>query len=71
MVSIPAVEHAYDVVLLNPEHISTGRVSLRAAYFVEDGSYTLFKDRGHAVVAALRTDLVVFVTRERAVEFAD
>lgn len=36
---------------------------VEAAYFQESGSYTLFKDDVHVVVAAFKTDLVSQVRR--------
>lgn len=38
--------------------------AVEAAYLVEEGRYTLFKDRRHAIVAAFRTDYVVRVRRD-------
>jgi hypothetical protein len=35
-----------------------------AAYFVEDGSYTLFKDSTHAVVGAFQTGIVLLILRQ-------
>lgn len=43
-----------------------GNYHLTAAYFVEDGAYTLFKDSGHAVVEAFRTDTVLRISRGTA-----
>lgn len=37
---------------------------VHAAYLVEEGRYTFFKDRRHAVVAAFLTDYVVRVKRD-------
>lgn len=34
-----------------------------AAYFVEEGPYTFFKDADHKVVYAVRTDYVVSIRR--------
>lgn len=37
--------------------------ALRASYFQEQGSFLLFKDAGHVVVEAFRTETVVRVVR--------
>ena len=39
----------------------TGMV--KAAYFMEEGAFTLFKDSGHAVVLAVRTAFLIKVER--------
>lgn len=36
---------------------------IEASYFQEQGVYTLFKDAGHVVVEAYKTDLVTRVVR--------
>lgn len=36
---------------------------VHASYFQEQGVYTLFKDSGHLVVEALKTELVVRIVR--------
>lgn len=41
---------------------------LTAAYFVEDGTYTVFKDSTHAAVEAFRTDTVLRITRGSAAD---
>lgn len=37
--------------------------AITAAYFQEQGAYTVFKDTEHAVVEAFRTDLVTRIVR--------
>lgn len=37
---------------------------VEAAYLVEEGRYTVFKDRHHAVVAAFLTDYVMRIRRD-------
>lgn len=44
-------------------HSVVGSTDVTASYFVEEGSFTLFKNQRHAVVAAFRTELVIGVTR--------
>lgn len=36
---------------------------IEASYFQEQGVYTLFKDSGHVVVEALKTELVTRIVR--------
>lgn len=49
---------------------SSFNAHLEASYFVEDGSYTLFKDTRHGAVEAFRTDSVIRITRGSAIDDA-
>jgi hypothetical protein len=53
-------EYLYRVTLAEPYSFD----EFRAAYFQEQGSFTIFKDAAHAVVSAYQTGLVVGVVRE-------
>lgn len=67
MPAINAPEYAFDIVMMKAGSLTESySVQLTAAYFVEDGSYTLFKDKTHAVTAAFKTDFMVFATRGAA-----
>lgn len=61
----PLLDHT--VLHLQLGSSDTAEYHVLAAYFVEDGSYTMFKDGSHAVVAAFKTSAVVLISRERAV----
>lgn len=60
---MPALLSEYRFQVLNPATPGTQYGTVRAAYFAEDGAYTLFKDAGHANVLALRSDYVVSIER--------
>lgn len=55
--------HPHTVMQIIPESMETIRCRLMAAYLTESGSYTLFKDSGHDVVAAFQTALVTRIER--------
>lgn len=63
---MPLSLYGYELTYLPPvsssflEPRSTG---VSAAYFVEEGPYTFFKDADHKVVYAVRTDYVVSIRR--------
>lgn len=64
MPAVSAPEYVFDVVMLKAGALTESySMPLTAAYFVEDGSYTLFKDKTHAVIAAFKTDFMVFAMR--------
>lgn len=66
---LPSYE--FVVVLASPVEMSMEDRTVTSAYFQEERSYTLFKDAGHAVVAAFKTDSVIQVLRaEKPVEHA-
>lgn len=53
----------WTVEMLSPVKPEIQWAEVDAAYCQEERSYTLFKDAGHAVVAAYRTEFVVRVLR--------
>lgn len=65
---VPATTRLYDftVTFVSLDGMRND-VPLQAAYFVEDHSYTLFKDKWHGVVDAFRTDSVIRIKRGTAV----
>ena len=63
MASVPAPMHSYTYQLYSPADGTSIMGKTDAAYFVEEGAFTLFKDSGHAVVLAVRTDFLVMVER--------
>jgi hypothetical protein len=63
-------EWDYAVHVMDPFSMSLEVVDgIEAAYFQQDGALLLFKDAGHTVVQAFRTDLVSRVVR--GVELVD
>lgn len=57
-------EWDYSVYVMNPFSMTLEVVGdVEAAYFQQDGALLLFKDAGHTVVQAFRTDLVSRVVR--------
>lgn len=48
---------------LDPHTAMQNVYTTEAAYFVEDGTYTLFKGADHSVVAAYKTDIVTAIQR--------
>lgn len=57
-------EWDYTVYVMNPFSMTLEVVEdVEAAYFQQDGALLLFKDAGHTVVQAFRTDLVSRVVR--------
>lgn len=57
-------EHHYTVRYAWPVGaMSAAMESVRAAYFVEEGALTVFKDSAHHAVFAVSTGLVVIITR--------
>lgn len=56
--------HQYIVTATNGLDLSSTYHTVQAAYLVEEGRYTFFKDRHHAIVAAFLTDYVVRVRRD-------
>lgn len=65
LVKSPALsEWDYTVHVMNPFAMELEAVEgIEAAYFQQDGALLLFKDAGHTVVQAFRTDLVSRVVR--------
>lgn len=55
--------HQFTVVSMHGDDLDTHH-EVEASYLLEEGRYTLFKDRHHAVVAAFRTDYVVRIGRD-------
>ena len=53
-------EYVYEVGLVKPYMGD----QFKAAYFQEQGTFTIFKDAAHAVVHAYRTDLVASIARK-------
>jgi hypothetical protein len=65
MASVPAPEYLHTVAHSNPRD-PFGDLMKRdviAAYFVEGGAFTLFKNAAHEVVFAMKTDLVLLIER--------
>ncbi len=56
--------YQFVVTATNGLDLAAAHHEVQAAYLVEEGRYTLFKDRRHAIVAAFRTDYVVHVRRD-------
>lgn len=57
-----ALQYTWTVDQLFPDSSSGGGL-IPGAYFVEEGSYTVFKDAGHKATAAYKTDWVVRIER--------
>lgn len=62
--SLPS--YRFTVTQTDPRDGSIANFHLTAAYFTEEGRYTVFKDSGHGAVEAFRTDTVHRVSRGTA-----
>lgn len=68
--SVPADRPLYHYTLMTEschDHGEPSLVTVMAMYFVEDHSYTLFKDDQHAVVYGVPTKHVLYVQRGETV----
>lgn len=59
--------HEFKVLHITVDGLRAAQYQVAAAYFTEDGAYTLFKDSAHAAVGAFRTDHVLLISRGDAV----
>lgn len=55
--------YRFTVTQMDLRSLSVENYHLDASYFVEEGTYTLFKDSGHATVEAFRTEAVLRISR--------